>query len=135
LETKTNKEKAMTDQEYLCKGLLSLGFTEYNSTYSFEGVRYFYKGRIEGPDCAVNSGPPSLNLVVYPQISEPINHAGSAIFQIFGALEDDNWVNYSLYAVPYHKVIPMIDEAREILGASWRAACETLGIMERRSDG
>lgn len=110
-------------QDDVCEWLLRNAAKEYNDAMRSEGVRCFYLPRMaDVPNCGCNQRPPSLHIIVYPDLwmrNVRGVHEGTVEFEVVGRAGDDRWLRATIYGCKRDEVPLVIGDAEYAAKRIW----------------
>lgn len=120
-------------QDQVCDWLLGRNAREYRDNMRDASVRCFYLSRMtDAPDCGCNKRPPSLHIIVFPDIwlcNERGAHEGGVEFVVAGCAGDDRWLRATIYSCRRDEVADFLTDAEYTAKRLWTAFANTMNAM------
>lgn len=114
-------------QDEACSWLLVHGAKEYDDHSHSSDVRCFQMPRMtDVPSCGLNEKPPSLHVVVFPDI-RPHYHGGVE-FEVAGQAGDGRWLAAKIYCCRRDEMADVLVDAEYVAKELWTTYSELMNM-------
>lgn len=116
-------------QDEVCAWLLARSAKEYPDDLRSPGVRCFHMPRMtDVPKCGCNERPPSLHVIVYPNLKSPL-YEGGIEFEVTGQAGDNRWLNAKIYSCSRNELADLFDDVAYTAKRMWTTFADTMNAM------